>query len=289
MSFVGKVLIVVQVVMAVCFMAFAGAVSVTHNSWKAKAEQLEVDLAEKEKTANANKAELDTYKTEAISELGKRDQEITKLENAARIASSDLADVRDRYNKIQAEIETLRSLVASHQAESINRKKESTILRGQGADLQVEVDQLLAKLRSTEDQRFNLETDLRRVQAAHDDLLMHNGLLTSIVKKNGLPSDPLILRKMSEAPPQVQGVVVNAKEDKATGRTKFIEISIGSDDELEVGYSLAVFRTPTSAGDPSYLGMVRVISVYPDSAVCEVINPAKQGNIKVGDNVATKL
>jgi hypothetical protein len=36
MSFVGKVLIVVQVVMSLCFMAFAGAVYVTHENWQTK-------------------------------------------------------------------------------------------------------------------------------------------------------------------------------------------------------------------------------------------------------------
>ena len=64
MTFVGKVLIVVQVVMSLCFMAFAGAVYVTHENWKTKYEDSEQRIAQLNKAKSDIEANLSQARDE---------------------------------------------------------------------------------------------------------------------------------------------------------------------------------------------------------------------------------
>ncbi len=66
-----------------------------------------------------------------------------------------------------------------------------------------------------------------------------------------------------------------------------MEISIGSDDGLAVGQELYVFRIQPRA---EYIGKVRIVSVYPDQAVAEVIGNTVSGKkIQEGDIVSSTL
>ena len=84
----------------------------------------------------------------------------------------------------------------------------------------------------------------------------------------------------NNAPPPVEGKVV---ELNATGRS--MEISIGSDDGLDVGQELSVYRLDPRA---KFIGKVRIVSVYPDKAVAEVLGTTVNGlKILEGDIVTS--
>ena len=61
------------------------------------------------------------------------------------------------------------------------------------------------------------------------------------------------------------------------------EVSIGSDDGLQAGHELEVFRAD------EYLGRLRVVSVKPDRAVVRVLKDFARGIVQRGDRVATRL
>ena len=64
-----------------------------------------------------------------------------------------------------------------------------------------------------------------------------------------------------------------------------MEISIGSDDGLAVGQELYVFRIQPRA---EYIGKVKIVSVYPDKAVAEVIGNTVNGKkVQEGDIVSS--
>ena len=66
-----------------------------------------------------------------------------------------------------------------------------------------------------------------------------------------------------------------------------MEISIGSDDGLAVGQELYVFRIQPR---PEYIGKVKIVSVYPDQAVAEVIGNTVNGKkVQEGDIVSSRL
>ncbi len=64
-----------------------------------------------------------------------------------------------------------------------------------------------------------------------------------------------------------------------------MEISIGSDDGLAVGQELYVFRVQPRA---EYIGKVKIVSVYPDKAVADVIGNTVNGKkVQEGDIVSS--
>ena len=76
--------------------------------------------------------------------------------------------------------------------------------------------------------------------------------------------------------PVVGGVITAVANDLA-------EVSIGSDDGLQAGHELEVFRAD------EYLGRLRVVSVKPDRAVVRVLKDFARGIVQRGDRVATRL
>jgi hypothetical protein len=92
---------------------------------------------------------------------------------------------------------------------------------------------------------------------------------------------------MQAPPPPLDGVVEEIQKDR-TDRTQFVVLSVGKDDGLNVGNVMDVFRP--SQEKPLYLGSVRIIELFSDKAVGEVVLPrVKNGDIEVGDNVTTQL
>ena len=98
MTFVGKVLVVVQVVLSVCFMAFAAAVYTTPNNWKLQHEQLVEKSTQTEADLNA---ELEKIKNENSALQAKANDTQTK---ADMLQNSVVALTQER-DTIAAEVE----------------------------------------------------------------------------------------------------------------------------------------------------------------------------------------
>jgi hypothetical protein len=84
----------------------------------------------------------------------------------------------------------------------------------------------------------------------------------------------------SDYAPEVDGVIRVVRQE---GIHKLIEVSIGSDDGLQRGTELLIYR------GGNFLGKARVKDTRPDEAVCEVIPGSVEGNIQAGDRVATRV
>ena len=115
---------------------------------------------------------------------------------------------------------------------------------------------------------------MRDLKERQDQLLQQVSRMKHVMDTFGLTENTPIDEM---APPNLDGIVL------AVGDKDLIEISIGSDDGLRVGHQLHVYR------DRSYLGKVVVRKTMPDKAVVEILKDYRQGLIKKGDSVATKL
>ena len=62
-----------------------------------------------------------------------------------------------------------------------------------------------------------------------------------------------------------------------------IEVSLGSDDGLQVGHVLEVYR------EGQYVGRAVVTSVRPDAAVAGIVKEYSRGIVQRGDSVTTRL
>ncbi|WP_417848161.1 hypothetical protein [Thalassoglobus sp.] len=287
MSYVGKILVVVQVVLSLLFMAFAGAVYSMHQNWHSKyvAEQTQ-------------KNELQTAKQQVEQELAlARQDHATKLaEEKARAdrfqALNQTLDAQNKGLAIEVEKkETQREeqtgLSMAKQQEAVFRQQEAEKQRIENDKLRVALDTESAKNRDLQDQVFTSNVNLEELRARYDKMLEKTAYLERVVAAHNLETDPDVVEKMKLPPPPVEGLVIEVSKNRAN-RIEFVQLSIGSDDGLIVSHELDVIRL-NDDGTSDWLGRVRVVDIEPNTSVARVILPAKNGIIQKSDTVTSKL
>jgi hypothetical protein len=288
MSFVGKMLIVLQVVLSVVFMAFAGAVYTAQTSWKDKAKSSEDQVAQLQTTINDNRATAERQ----VNELTQQRDAATGRAEAAEGKFAQLeAQFRNelqKNNRLELELKAQTGLADAKSNEASFRDEEAQRQRVAYQTLRTQLNEMAAQNRSLEDALFAERLERQAIAERHDNLLAENGDLKKILRLNDLSADSSAYASLAEPPPPVDGLVVATKKDK-TNRTEFVEVSIGSDDGLSMNHELDVFRAAASGGRTQYLGRIRIVYLTPDRAVGRVIETAKNGIIERGDNVTTKL
>ena len=289
MTFVGRLLIVVQLVLSICFMAFAGAVFSVQQNWKAKSVSLEEDLAKSKTEFQDLDQEFSRYKDEMTAKLQNEENRANSAENEARILTQQLQAKTAELDTTKTSLDTERALAAIAGEEARERRKEAEEQRRINGQLQKDLDELVVRNRSLMDELFNLQNEQKSLLAKHEQILGHVAFLEKVVRVNGLDTDPKKYLSEETPPPLVVGQVLATKKDAGNGQ-ELVEISIGSDDGLLKGHKVYVYRLARAEGErPRFLGQLRIDLVTPDRAVGSVVERAKNGVIEKGDNVSTKL
>ncbi|QDT94704.1 hypothetical protein [Gimesia aquarii] len=290
MSFVGKILVVVQVILSVCFMGFAGAVYTAQNNWRAESKKLEGNLKNVQTSMAELESEYSNYKTETTQKVNDALSEAQKAKAANKLLEQQSKSYQNQLETVRAERDTSVAQAETTGEEAKFRRQESGRQRVVNKTLHNTVNDLRAKIKNLEDTIFTQSIREKNLVAKQNKLLNELKYLNKIVSNLGVdPKDPAIAG-MQSPPPAVEGLILNTKKDKRNG-TKFVEVSLGSDDGLSKGHQLFVYRFGTEANGnrPKYLGKIELVYVDPDKAVGTVIDAAKNGVIEKGDHVNSKL
>lgn len=289
MSFLGKVLIVTQVLLSLLFMCAAGAVFVQHQNWKAVADQRQTAIQQAETehadaVADLNKR-IDGLEQQVQVQTNRADAEVGERQRLER----QVATLTQESNTLNQQLQRQTGLAEVNGIEAEFRQAEAEQQRVQNETIHDALEEQLKVNVQQRDEYHNLELAYEELIAQHDALLEQVAFLEKVVRQHNLETDPRAVADLSEPPPAVDGIVVETRKDK-TNRTKFAHISIGRDDGIQVGHELDVYRSAAhNNGQAQYLGKIRIVYVTPDEAVGMVIESAKNGIIERGDNVTTKL
>jgi len=285
MTFVGKVLVVVQVVLSVCFMTFAGAVYTVQTNWKKKADDLGKQVASLQSASRDADQEFTDYKTTATANLKAQKTRADTFQAQAAGLAQQVAALKADNERTATESNRQTELARVANIEAGERRKEALRQGAVNKNLHTLIDKLVAQVRGLEDAVYGRDRTMKAVSRRHTQLLQQVAFLRKVVRLNRLSTDPAEYAGKNTPPPSVTGVVLNTLPGQRQ-RATLIEISIGSDDGLVKGNKLDVYR---SAGKGSYLGKIRIVYVTPDKSVGELIEKTKNGVIKRGDNATTKL
>ncbi|HEX8200477.1 MAG TPA: hypothetical protein VF590_08315 [Isosphaeraceae bacterium] len=285
MTFVGKILVIIIMIFAVLFLGEAVVLFTTATNWKEKAADLKKQNGEIQQKVTASKAEVDartadlaTAKAAAKAQEDQLTTQIRTLEEQRKAAETQLTDVR---SQLETATQNARSALEEAQA----RVRETEVLR---TDLQAAQKQAnLFKLQQTEltDRIRIMERDLRVAQDNNKALQENVVNLSSFLRSKGLTSDPQQVTSLNRGttgtPPDVEGEVgrIDARGDRA-------ELTIGSDDGLQVGHELYVFRTGATS---AYVGKIHIDAVEPDKASGHLIQPYLGRKLQEGDRVAATI
>ncbi len=287
MNLIGKILVVLVFVMSLVFMTMALAVHATHKNWRdavlrtadqvqlpdkplglrpqleaARAEQqrlqternrLQADIEQAKREWAMRLAQLETRNNELTAQLTNEKDQLATANNTLRDAVARMQAAEEKTKTIQAEVETLRDQVNTIRLQRDDNLKKVVELGDQLGDITGKKDRLEAR-------NAQLAAELSRYRIALNDA--------------GVQLD-------RTGPPPVKGVVLKTDPDG------YVTISIGFDDGLEKNNELDVYRIGATEASTKYLGRIRVINVYNDRAIGQVIR--REGVIQAFDRVATQL
>jgi chromosome segregation ATPase len=282
MSFVGKILVVVQVVLTILFMAFAGAVYSVQQNWRDAANKQKEQVQKTSQERDALRQEFEGFKTAAEMQLQEQKNLVTELTGKTTVFENQVAMLDATNQDLTRELDTAREQARLNSDEADYRRRQSETQLGVNATLHKSRDELVADLRTLNDKLFALELQQKDMVAKYNDVLQQNAKYRSILTRNKLPTDIDTLTAGETPPPKVDGLVLDTRKSDR-GNVELVEVSIGSDDGLAIGHELVVYR-----GD-KYLGKIRLTYVTPDRAVGSVVEPARNATIQRGDNVTTQL
>lgn len=288
MSFLGKLLVGLQLFLSIMFLIFAGAVFTTQKNWKALKEVADTNITRIEGEKAQIQGEYDNYKNRMARDLQTEQQRAATAEGQVDLLKRQLATSEDEANKAKIERDEQRELAKVSVEESRQRREEALQQREINNNLQTLLNEKTTRLQAAEDVIFNQKVAEKALQDKHVKVLNDLALMQKIIAANGLSTDPQSVVGLLTPPPAVDGEVLETKRGGRSG-SDLIEISIGSDDGLAEGHKLSVYRPQAADKAAKFLGDIKLVYVTPDRAVGSVILRAKNGIIERGDNVTSKL
>jgi len=280
MTFVGRILVILIMLFSVLFLGSSTVVFMTATNWKAKSDDLKTQLQKATTQLNDAKARLTTAEGQLKAAKDEHSKQIAERENRIADLEKQTKDAEAESTQAKSQLETAQQTARVALAEATARKSQIDVLLETQSKAQTQANQFSAQNIELTDQIRVLERQKTTAEQNAKDLRDFNGRMISFLRSKGLSPDNLGKYDTNPVPPPVEGKVV---ELNPTGRS--MEISIGSDDGLKVGHELYVFRIQPRA---EYIGKVKIVSVYPDKAVADLIGNTIGGKkIQEGDNVSS--
>jgi hypothetical protein len=287
MNLVGKIFVVLILVMAILFMAFAMAVYATHKNWRelvqneqptpdkplGLAPQLKRAQDENKKLNDENEKLKQQYDAEKAAKL----QALTKLERDLEAVRGDLKTLEKKLAELEEAKRRAVAAMSSTQINATDYRKELDSQRKTIGEAQKDRDahfKEVVRLTEALHQAAN-EKDLLTKRT--DELAKDLAKADTLLRKFNLDKH----RDYSDVPPKVDGVVT------ATPGAGLVEVSIGADQGLIKGHRLEVYRA--GGGQSTYVGRIEVVSTAPDRAVCKIDPKFQNANVMVGDRVTSKI
>ncbi len=287
MSYVGKILVVVQLVLSLLFMTFAGAVFTVHQNWRTKHQDVSKTLDKTRTELNTAREELATARREFETKISESEQKANSIEAKNKTLEVQVTELTSQNSQLQTQRATQTGLAESKATEAAFRQAEAEKQRIENTKMQARLDELASENRELRDKLFVGEESYRALNKTYESGLAQLAFLKQVVAKAGLETNPEVVAKQTSPAPPVDGIVTQTRKNRAN-RVEFVEISLGSDDGLVKGNEMDVIRVYDQKRS-EWLGRIRIVDLGPDWAVGEVILPSKNGIIQEGDNVTTKL
>jgi hypothetical protein len=291
MQFVGKILVILQLVLSIFLMAFAGVVFYSQTKWREYAKNQEKIVADTRGKLTNAESDFDRFRTDAAAKEKESREKIATLEADKTGLTADKATLTKQLNdsNLAQKTSAEQAQVAGDEAQA--RNEESVNLRVLLKELQIARDTDFALITKLEDQVRGLQLDFDTARAKNRDLLAKNSLYQQALAQAGITADPTELATRTAPPPRVEGIVEDVKPARRQGGSELVEISLGSDQGLKNGHEMTVFRTGLNkrGQTPRFLCKIKIVNTTPDRAVGEVIESTRNGIIQKGDNVSTKL
>ncbi len=282
MTFVGKILVILIMAFSLVFLGVSTVVFTTATNWKDRAEKQKTEIGKIQGNLRDADAKVKDATTKLDTAKAEHDTLTKGRENRIADLTKQVADANNEMTQARSQLERAQKNAEVALAEATARKGEIDILNETLAKAQAQANQFNGQNLELTDRIRIVEREKTTAEQNAKELRNVVARFMAYMRDNKIPMEKLANLDPKSVPPEVEGRVTQID---ATNRS--MEISIGSDDGIAVGQKLNVLRTEPK---PEFLGQVKIVAVYPDKAVADVIGRKVQGKkIQEGDHVASSF
>ncbi len=271
MNTIGKIFVFAVLIMSVVFMSFAVAIFSSHTNWKKESEDLQKELAKVTDERQQKEAAITKLNEDLAASTAARDKVVAALQAALVEKNNELADLRKKRDVQLGKLDEDIAELTKAKQERDEAEKLIAKLRDEIKELQQDLKGMVNRGAELAAKLHQSESELAMASERKEQLEQQVSDARQMLQQNGLS-----LQRPKNIIPVVDGVVTAVSDN-------LVEVSIGSDDGLQKGHELEVFRAD------QYLGRLKVVSVTPDRAVVRIMKDYARGIVQRGDRVATKL
>jgi hypothetical protein len=280
MTTVGKILVFLIMAFSLVFLGVSTVVFTTATNWKTKSEELTKKIGDQKKLLDSAKSQLALAETQLKTAQDEHKKQITDKDKRIADLTKQTQDAEGEMATARSALEVAQNNAKVSLAEATARKVEIDTLNETLAKAQKQANEFNFQNIELKDNIRVLERSKATAEQNAKDLRSFNSRAIAYLRLKGIPTENIDKMDPTKVPPAVEGLV---KELNLTKRS--MEITIGSDDGLAVGQELYVFRIQPRA---EYIGKVKIVSVYPDKAVADVIGNTVNGKkVQEGDIVSS--
>jgi hypothetical protein len=285
MSPIGRILIVVNLLLAAAFLGWASKTLQVSQNWKDQYETLEDESAatveDLESQISSVNAQLDEQRRAAAEASQRADDKAVE----AQTLQAQLNDAEADNDALRGEIQTMNSRLTdlARSVDSATERaaaaeadaREAVLAREEAEDAQREAE---LQMRDAQDQVATLQQSLAAAEAGAAalaaELAQAENKLGTVAWLTGID-----ISKIDDVPP-LDKVVIAAKMELEPG---FVSIDAGSRDGVQRGTVFDIYRGAT------YKGQVRVVEVSEGACSAVVTTLVDGTQIMTGDNATTTL
>lgn len=272
MTLLGKVFTALIFLLSVIFFALAVTVNATHIYWKEQANKFETSFKSKETEAQQIRVQLEKVKTQLAVEQAARRSTIASLQEELTTAKNDRESAERALRDLQSALTSSDQTNLANANELKARTEENTLLRQELKDAREDRDQMFQRLVDATDRINRIQGDMQSLVLLKNNLAENYTKAKEKLEVLGIKEDTIL-----DAPPPVNGEVL------AVDTSGLVEVSLGRDDGIRVGFTLEIHR------EGQYLGRILIRTVRDDKSVGRILEGYQRGYIRAGDSVQSRL
>lgn len=271
MNALGKLFTMLIFVFSMFFLTMSVAVYATHRNWRQEAANLKKQLDD-QKRANTGLTDLVAATNRDFgAERAARQSALAAQHSRLLKSESLLSETTKKFDNAQSELSKSLSSLETAQSDNTRLSNENKVLRQEIRDAQLQRDEKFKAVVALTDKVNQLEGQLQLLEETRTRLSEQLSTQKLAMDKLGVKTSDAFL-----TPHKLTGLV---RELRSQDR---VVISLGNDDGLKRGDMLEVTR------GKQLIGRLKVEDTDPASATAQVLPQYRRGNIREGDNVATK-
>lgn len=270
MTLVGKILTVLILLLSLIFLWIGITINASHQNWQAKARENKVIADRYYDQIVAQQAEISKKDTLIETEKVQRAFRIAQLETQLQLEQSVVDQLRQNLGQKEEEARRNAEIARETEARLAEQDKNVADLQARNRNLTEYVAKSREKMIENANLLFELEGELRQLQAMRDGLAAQNAQMAKVMFKHDLSPTDLT----DHIPPAIEGTVVAVTNDT-------IALSLGTDDGILKGHKVDIFR------GNRFVGTAEVTVADPNKAAARIDRNLTKFAVETGDRVTT--